>query len=43
MFSPIPLTPVFLNPDDSQDWNTSQDSGQDDYTDVNTPHNYLNE
>ncbi|WP_377476030.1 MAG: hypothetical protein P2A85_24870 [Microcoleus anatoxicus] len=43
MFSPIPLTPMLLNPDDSQDGNTSQDSGHHDHThdhtDVNTSHN----
>lgn len=39
MFGPIPLTPMLLNPDDAQDWDSSQDYGQDDHTDVNTSNN----
>jgi hypothetical protein len=39
MFSPIPLTPVSLNPDDSYDGNTSPDFGHDNGTQIDTSHN----
>lgn len=42
MFSPIPLTPVFFNPNDSQDGNSSPDFGHDNHTHIDTSHN-LNE
>ncbi|BBC25584.1 hypothetical protein [Pseudanabaena sp. ABRG5-3] len=39
MFSPFPLTPIILNPNDCQDWDSLQNSGQDDYSDSSASDN----
>lgn len=39
MFPPIPLTAIILNPNDCKDWDSSQNSGQDDYSDSSASDN----